>query len=342
MRQNNITVIVTGGLGHIGSYIIEHLCKTLTDSRIVCVDNMYNGKLSNIDCAIEIASSKNNFVIVENTMDVSNSYMMEHLFFNHKPDYVFHQASMLTLDSKLYRHQAVKVNIAGMSNILDLCVKYKVKKLVYASSASVYGTPKVFPTREDHDFDNCKLLYGATKIADEALARSYADEEGLKIVGLRYFNVYGERQSTNNIYTQIVPKWIKAIIENKPITIYGDGNQTMDMIHGNDVGRMNVIAMFRDYLYRNDTFDGFINICTNHETSVIVLYGLIEKELEKLGIKNNSEIIYEGHDPNLVSRRKGDNTLMLKHLGNYQISVPEGIKEVVKAFVKNMKDFKYG
>ena len=174
------------------------------------------------------------------------------------------------------------------------------------------------------------------------MARSYADEEGLKIVGLRYFNVYGERQSTNNIYTQIVPKWIKAIIENKPITIYGDGNQTMDMIHGNDVGRMNVIAMFRDYLYRNDTFDGFINICTNHETSVIVLYGLIEKELEKLGIKNNSEIIYEGHDPNLVSRRKGDNTLMLKHLGNYQISVPEGIKEVVKAFVKNMKYYKYG
>jgi UDP-glucose 4-epimerase len=336
MKTDNVTVIVTGGCGHIGSYVIEHLCKTLTNSTIVCVDNLYNGKLSNLDVANELAEKDNNKIII-NGECIEHSYNMRETFKHFKPDYVFHQASMLTLDSKMDRHQAVKVNIAGMSNVLDNCVRYHVKKLVYASSASVYGTPRLFPTKETHDFDNCKLLYGATKIACEALARSYADEEGLKIVGLRYFNVYGERQSTNNLYTQIVPKWIKAIVAGEPITIYGDGSQTMDMISGNDVGRFNVLAMFKEDLYRNDSFDGFMNICTNHETSVIGLYGLIEKELEVLGFKNTSEIIYEDHDPNLVSRRRGDNTLMLKHLGNYKISVPEGIRETVRALVKNMK-----
>ena len=332
MKKNNVTVIVTGGAGHIGSYVIEHLCETLTDSTIICVDNMYNGKLSNLDNALRDANKKNNIVVVVED-DISNYYKMECLFKHHKPTYVFHQASMLTLDSKLYRQKAVKVNICGMSNILDLCVKYNVEKLVYASSASVYGTPKTFPTSESHDFQNCKLLYGATKVADEYLARSYADEEGLKFVGLRYFNVYGERQSTNNVYTQIVPKWINAIVNGEPITIFGDGTQTMDMIHGDDVGLANVQAMFNDVLYRNNTFDGFMNICTAHETSVIELYGLIEKELQSLGYENNNDIVYEDHDPNLVSRRKGDNTLMIKYLGDYKIYIPEGIRRTVKGLI---------
>jgi len=332
MKQDNVTALVTGGCGHIGSYIIEHLCKTLTNSTIISVDNLYNGKLTNLDIAKTFAD-KNNNIVVNHSTDVSSSYMMEHLFYSYKPEYVFHQASMLTLDSKLYRHQAVKVNVAGMSNILDMCVRYKVKKLVYASSASVYGTPTEFPTEETHNFDNCKLLYGATKVADEYLARSYADEEGLKFVGLRYFNVYGERQSTANAYTQIVPKWIKAITEGEPITIYGDGSQTMDMIHGDDVGLANVKTMFNERLHRNEKFDGFMNICTNHETSVIGLYGMIEGVLEKLGYENKSEIIYEEHDPNLVSRRKGDNTLMNKHIGRYKISVPEGIERTVRGML---------
>ena len=332
MNKDNVTVIVTGGYGHIGSYVIEHLCKTLINSTIVCVDNMYNGKQTNLDDAFHIANKRDNIIIVMET-DVSNSYKMEKIFSRFKPTYVFHQASMLTLDSKLYRHQAVKVNICGMSIILDMCVKYDVEKLVYASSASVYGTPKKFPTNESHDFDNCKLLYGATKVADEYLARSYADEEGLKFVGLRYFNVYGERQSDAGVYTQIVPKWIKAIKEGSPIKIYGDGSQTMDMIHGDDVGLANVQAMFNDDLFRGPDFDGFMNICTNHETSVIALYGLIEKELESLGYENKSEIIYDDHDPNLVSRRKGDNSLMIKHLGRYTISIPQGIKRTVKGLL---------
>jgi UDP-glucose 4-epimerase len=332
MKTNNVTVLVTGGCGHIGSYIIEHLCQTLTNSKIICVDNLYNGKLSNLDESNKLAL-KNNNVIKVKKINVASTYEMEEVFTSTPPDYVFHHASMLTLDSKLDRLAAVKVNIGGMSNVLDMCVRYEVKKLVYASSASVYGTPKIFPTKESHDFDNCKLLYGATKVADEYLARSYADEEGLKVVGLRYFNVYGERQSSSNVYTQIVPKWINAIVAREPITIYGDGSQTMDMIHGDDVGYFTVKAMQNEKLYRNKTFPGFMNICTNHETAVIGLYGMIEKELERLGYDTTSEIIYEDHDPNLVSRRKGDNTLMLEYLGRYRISVPNGIKRTVKGLL---------
>lgn len=328
---NNSNVMVTGSHGHIGSYIVEWITKLFKNVNIICVDNMYNGDERNLDKAKELAK-QSDCAIVEYTVDISRYGIMDDLFDMHNIQYVFHQASMLTLDAKEDRLRAVQVNIVGTTNIFELCIRYDCH-LVYASSASVYGNPHLFPTTESHDFNNCKLLYGATKVADEYLARSWADEEGLRFLGLRYFNVYGERQSTKNVYTQIVPKWINAIMDGDPITIYGDGMQTMDMIHGDDVGMLNVKAMQKG-LMRKGGFDGFMNICTCAETSVIGLYGIIDSELDRMGIENNSEILYENHDPNLVSKRKGDNQLMTKHIGRYSISVPEGMRRTIHAIVE--------
>ena len=251
-------------------------------------------------------------------------------FEEYKPTHVWHQASLLTLDTKLDRRRGLNVNVGGFINIVENCLSMGIEKLVYASSASVFGDPKIFPTNEQHDFSDCSLLYGASKVCNEYLATSYAREEGLSFVGLRYFNVYGHRQPTNAAYTQIVPKWINAFKEGEPITIYGDGEQTMDMISGQDVGLYNIKAM-----ENNDFVNGFVNVGTGIETSVKELFNIIKDELDECGVDTDrSEIIYEAHDPNLVRRRQCDTTLLHKLYGKHTIDVREGIKLTVSESLK--------
>ena len=353
--------LVTGGLGHIGSYIVEFLVSTRNNCKVIVVDNLYNGKYENLKMANMIATAKINQIIVEN-VDISDSKALDKVFQKYKPQFVYHQASTLTLDSKIHRRLAVDTNILGFVNVLENCLASDAKKLVYASSASVFGDPNNVPTREQESFKNCSLLYGATKVCNEYLAKSYSEECGLKFVGLRYFNGYGYRQSTNNVYTQIVPKWINAFIDEKPIVIYGDGEQTMDMIHGRDVGKINVYAMrkmlWRGIKYEADNyegnhrryavgskkryqmqnlyFDGFINIGSGIQTSVKELYSIIKVTLEEKGIDTSkSEIIYEDHDPALVKKRQCDNTLMRKLLTkDLLVDVKTGIETTVRNILK--------
>jgi len=329
--------LVTGGLGHIGSYIVQHIVASRTNCKVIVLDNYYNGSKENLADARIIAPAKWNEIIIENC-NIEKQYSVQKIFEKYRPQFVYHQASMLTEDTTKNRILGVQVNINGFQHILEGCLKYEAHKLVFASSASVYGDPDYFPTDETHHFDNCSLLYGNTKIANEALANAYADTEGLKFIGLRYFNVYGERQSTKNLYTQIVPKWINAFIDGKNIEIYGDGSQTMDMIYGADVGRMNVVAMESDY-YRGCTgweyFDGYINIGTGIETSVMSLFHIIKDILEEKGINTNkSTIIYNDHDPALVKKRCADNQLMLKILGSPMVDVKSGISNTIRKILE--------
>ena len=223
------TYLITGAFGHIGSYIVEELIKTKNDIQIVCVDNFYNANIDNLKSSYNLVEDKN-IKIHDVRIDITDARLMRDTFSHYKPDYVFHCASYLTLDSKEYKSRSIEVNVYGTTLLFELCLEHQVKKIVYSSSASVYGSPKLFPTKEDHPFDDCTLLYGASKVAGEYIAKSFMEEEGLSIVGLRYFNVYGPRQSLSNIYTQIVPKWIRSISVGEDITVYGNGQQTMDMI----------------------------------------------------------------------------------------------------------------
>jgi len=321
--------LITGGKGHVGSYIVEELCKQYKNSTVVVVDNDYNSDPRNLDDA-KIIASENGVKIVDLFADVADFSSLEIEFRDYNFDYVFHEASLLTLDSKKFRQRAVEVNTLGFTNICELCLKYKVKKLIYASSASVYGNPDTFPTSEDHHFNNNRLLYGATKIADEYIATSYMKEEGLSILGMRYFNIYGERQSRSNVYTQIVPKWIECFLDSKTITIYGNGKQTMDLVHGADLGRLNIEAM-------NCKYTGFLNIGSGIETSVLELYKIMKNVFIELGFKEftKNEVIFDEHDPNLVSRRLCDVSLMHEHLGKHSISVNEGITRAIKHALKS-------
>jgi len=310
--------LVTGSHGHIGSYIVEELCKTKDNIQIICVDSLYNGSIDNLKESLSIIDGKN-ISLVPALVDITNTNLMRETFEKYKPNYVFHCASYLTLDSNKSKSRSVNVNVYGSALIFELSLEFGAKKVVYSSSASVYGTPKLTPTKEDYPFDDCKLLYGTTKIATEYIAKSFM-EEGLDIVGLRYFNVYGPRQSLSNVYTQIVPKWIRSIVKGEEITIYGDGYQTMDMIFGADIGRANVAALEND-----ECKNMFINVGTGFQTSVINLFELISDRMSKLIGKKEINVVYDSHDPNLVKRRCANCQKMHKYLGVHQVSIDQGI-----------------
>ena len=312
--------LVTGSHGHIGSYIVEELCRQKDNIEIVCLDNFYNANLDNLKVSYKLSQDKN-IKLHDTRVDISDEKLMRDTFLRYRPQYVFHCASYLTLDSKENKSRSVQVNTYGSSLIFELSLEFDVKKVVYSSSASVYGDPSYIPTDEDHGFDNCKLLYGATKAATEYIAKSFMDEEGLPIVGLRYFNVYGPRQSLSNVYTQIVPKWIRNIALGEQITIYGDGEQTMDMIFGSDIGRANVAAMDN-----KSCKNIFINVATGKQTSVNELLDITQTEMVKLMGNKTINIVYDKHDPNLVKRRQADISRMYSYLGSHLIDVKEGIK----------------
>ena len=335
-KYNGKTFLVTGALGHIGSYIVEEICRQFKDCTVVCVDNMYNGNPDNLIEARKWARKNHNNIALDfsdpeivgdQCVSITDYPIMEMLFREYKPNYVFHEASMLTLDSKLHKQRAIEVNVLGSSMVFDLSLKHKVEKVVYASSASVYGDPQYTPTDENHPKE-CSLLYGATKIAVEALADSFVKEEGMDIVGLRYFNVYGSRQSTANVYTQIVPKWIQSMIRGEPIHIYGDGSQTMDMIHGSDIGKIKIKAL--------EAPRGFYNVASGIETSVMDLYKTLYRMMNSLTYIDpvRSEIIYEDHDPALVKKRCADVINMHKYLGKHEVSVEKGIEEAIREAIK--------
>ena len=288
--------LVTGSHGHIGSYIVEQLCLKKDNITIICVDSLYNGNIDNLKDAFTAAEDKN-ISLVPVMVDISSANLMRETFEKYKPNYLFHCASYLTLDSNKHKSRSVKVNVYGSALIFELCLEFNVKKVIYSSSASVYGTPTLTPTKEDYPFDDCKLLYGTSKIATEYIAKSFM-EEGLNIVGLRYFNVYGPRQSLSNVYTQIVPKWIRSMAKGEEITIYGDGMQTMDMIFGADIGRANIAA-----LENEECKNMFINVGTGFQTSVINLFELISDRMTKLMGRKNVGAIYDPHDPNLVKKK---------------------------------------
>jgi nucleoside-diphosphate-sugar epimerase len=159
-------------------------------------------------------------------------------------------------------------------------------------------------------------------------------EFGLDIVGLRYFNVYGPRQSMSNVYTQIVPKWISAISTGETITIYGDGQQTMDMIFGADIGRANVAALDND-----ECKNMFINVGTGFQTSVINLFELISNRMNKILDNPKINLEYNEHDPNLVKKRCASVQKMHKYLGVHQVSVDHGIELTCKELYKKATEW---
>ena len=269
MDLNGKKVLVIGGAGLIGSHAVDELIREdLAEIRIY--DNFVRGTHENLADALKDPRVK----IFDIGGDICQTDILDIAMKG--IDGVFHFAALWLLQCHEFPRSAFEVNVRGTFNVLEACVANKIKRLVYSSSASVYGDAVEEPMTEDHPFNN-KNFYGATKICGEAMARSFHYRYGLDFVGLRYMNVYGPRQDYRGAYIAVIMKMLDAIDNGEGPTILGDGSEAFDFVAVADCGRANVCAM------KAETTDRFYNVGTGKRTS---LKQLAEMVIELTGCKH--------------------------------------------------------
>ncbi|MBD2593987.1 SDR family NAD(P)-dependent oxidoreductase [Nostoc spongiaeforme FACHB-130] len=309
--MQNKRILITGGAGLVGSHIADLLVKEGA-SEIIVLDNFTRGQLSNLTWAQE----NGHLVIVEG--DIRDQKLLADLM--QGVDIVFHQAAIRITQCAEEPRLALEVLADGTFNVLEAAVNAKVKKVVAASSASIYGMAEIFPTTESHHpYDN-RTIYGAAKTFNEGLLRSFHAMYGLDYVALRYFNVYGPRMDIYGVYTEVLIRWMERIIDGKPPLIFGDGKQTMDFVYIEDIARANILAA------KSDVTDEVFNIASGVETSLNELAYSLAKVM---GADLQPEYGPE-RKVNPVQRRLADVSKAKKLLGfEAEISLEEGLQRLV-------------
>jgi UDP-glucose 4-epimerase len=249
-------VLVTGGAGFVGSHIVDLLLDEGC-GRVVVVDNMVRGRRANLRAALATGRVE----LVEG--DIRDRELMRGLVEGCST--VFHQAALRITHCAADPDLAMQVMVDATYDLLQLSVKAQVRKVVMASSASIYGMAEDFPTTEAHHPYGNRTLYGAAKTFGEGLLRSFNDMYGLDYVALRYFNVYGPRMDIHGRYTEVMVRWMERIEDGMPPVIFGDGLQTMDMVHVHDVAHANILAA------RAEIGDAVFNVGSEAETSLLDL-----------------------------------------------------------------------
>jgi UDP-glucose 4-epimerase len=247
-------LVVIGGAGLIGSHTVDRLTREDV-GEIVIYDNFVRGTAENLSDALKDPR----VTIYDVGGDICQTDILNDALKG--ADGVFHFAALWLLQCHDFPRAAFEVNIRGTFNVLEACVQQDVKRLVYSSSASVYGDAIEEPMTEEHPFNN-KNFYGATKIAGEAMARAFHHRYGLDLVGLRYMNVYGPRQDYRGAYIAVIMKMLDAIDRGEGPTILGDGTEAFDFIAVSDCARANLCAM------RAAKVDSFYNVGTGKRTSL--------------------------------------------------------------------------
>ncbi|MBT5946928.1 MAG: NAD-dependent epimerase/dehydratase family protein, partial [Nitrospinaceae bacterium] len=296
----------------IGSHIISLLAEEGC-AEIVAVDNMIRGRPENLAAVMEKAPIR----IVEG--DICDRSLMEGLVKD--SDLVFHKAALRITHCAEEPRLAIKIMVEATYDLLELCVAHKVGRVVAASSASVYGLAEVFPTDESHHpYDN-RTLYGAAKMFNEGLLRSFNDMYGLDYVATRCFNVYGPNMDIHGKYTEVLVRWMERIEAGQPPIIFGDGSQTMDFVHVRDVARANILAA------KSDVSDEVFNIASGGETSLLELAQVLLKVMDRedLHIEFQDE-----RSVNPVRRRLADVSKAERLLGfKAEVSLEAGMRDLV-------------
>jgi UDP-glucose 4-epimerase len=316
MKINNSKILVIGGAGFIGSFVVSELLKTKV-KKIVIFDNLARGKTGNIEDSLKDSRCE----LYPNGGDIRDVDILNDAM--RGIDGVIHLAAMWLLHCKDFPRTAFHVNIEGTFNVLEACVKNNVKRLVYSSSASVYGDASEVPMTETHPFSN-KNFYGATKIAGEAMCRAYHDRYGLSYVGLRYMNVYGPHQDQTAAYTGVIPIMLNKIDANEVPTINGDGTQAYDFIDVEDVARSNICSL------EAESTDEFYNVGTGVQTSIKTLCDTI-LNLKKSDLKVSFNPYSEDDARRLVQNRIGCPRKAELELGfKYKYDLQSGLKKLIE------------
>ena len=253
--------LVIGGAGLIGSHVVEHLIKEDVKS-VVVYDNFTRGRAENLSEALK----DDRVNVNEAGGDILHTDVLRSAMEN--VDGVFHLSALWLLQCHSFPRSAFDVNVRGTFNVMEACRDSGVKRLVYSSSASVYGDALTEPMAEDHPYNN-QNFYGATKICGEAMLRAFHHRYNLDYVGLRYMNVYGPRQDYKGAYIAVIMKMLDAIDAGKSPTIMGDGSEAFDFVSVEDCARANICAM------SSQSTDSFYNVGTGIRTSLKELAELI-------------------------------------------------------------------
>ena len=312
MDIDGASILVTGGCGLVGSTTIDLLLREHDPARIVILDNLARGTLANVEDALKDPRVT---LVQDDIRDVQAVHAaMKGM------DAVIHMATLRITACAAEPRAALEVMCDGSYNVLEAAQAAGVRKVVAASSASVYGLADSFPTREDHHPYNNRTWYGATKVLLEGMLRSFHDMYGLPYVALRYFNVYGPRMDIHGKYTEVLIRWMERIDAGLPPLILGDGSTTMDFVYIDDVARANVLAL------ASDVEDDVFNVASGVETSLndlaAALLRVMDSDLEpEYGPERKV---------NPVSRRLADTSKARRVLGfEARVGLEEGLERLV-------------
>ncbi len=318
------SILVIGGAGLIGSHVVEELLNE-DIKEVIIFDNFCRGTLQNIEEALK-DSRCSLFEIGGDILqtDILNAAVK-------KADAVIHLAALWLLQCHEFPRAAFDVNIRGTFNVIEACVSNNIKRLVYSSSASVYGDALEEPMTENHPYNN-QTFYGATKISGEHMFKSFHSRYGLEGVCLRYMNVYGPRQDYKGTYIAVMMKLLDNLDKGIPPVVYGDGTQSYDFIYVSDVAKANVCAL------KSDVNFGYYNVGRGIKTSI--------KELAELILKitgSTMNIRYEDGGMTFVTNRVGDPRAAETDLGfKWKIGLEEGLERLITWRKTHLKSIENG
>jgi UDP-glucose 4-epimerase len=304
--------LVTGGAGTIGSTIVDQLVAAGA-AEVTVLDNLVRGRRENLAGAL----ASGNVRLVEG--DIRDRELVTGVMSG--MDVVFHQAAIRITQCATEPRLALEVLVDGTYEVIEAAVDAGVRKVVAASSASVYGLAEEFPTSERHHPYANDTLYGAAKAFNEGLLRSFAAMRDLDYVALRYFNVYGPRMDIHGLYTEVLIRWMERIAEGQRPLILGDGAQTMDFVFTEDIARANLLAA------ASDVTDEVFNIGSGTETSLRKLAEML------LHVMGRADLDLEFGPPrgvNTVTRRLADVSAAAERLGwKAEVGLEEGLARLV-------------
>ena len=310
MTLSNSRVLVIGGAGFVGSHLVDQLAQEPV-REIVVLDNFVRGVPGNLHDAMQDSRVR----MVEGS--ITDLELLRELMEN--TDYVFHLAALWLYECVHEPRAALKVNVVGTYNVIEAAQQAGVKKIIYSSSASVYGDALFTPMTEEHPFNN-RTMYGATKIAGEQFLRVFHEQHGLDYVGLRYMNIYGPRMDYRGAYVSVIMKVLDRIEQGLPPIIFGDGSQAYDFVHVQDVARANIQAL------KSNATDEFFNVGMGVKTTINELVQLL---LEITGANLRPE--YRPQEQMFVSHRVGSTEKAERMLGfRAEIPLYEGLRSVVE------------
>jgi UDP-glucose 4-epimerase len=310
MDLTGCKVLVTGGAGLVGSHIVDELIRAR--AHVVVYDSFIRGKIEHLDWArahgqVEVVQA-----------DLRDRAALRQAMSG--VEYVFHQAAAWLRACQNDPRLSLEVNVGGTFNVLEACIEAGVKKVVAASSSSVYGEGLYLPTDEKHPYNN-DLFYGASKVANEQYYRAFYKKYGLNYVAFRYLNIYGPRQPYEAAYMDVIMHFLNRIDVDEPPIVRGDGSATVDLVFVEDVARANMMAL------KSPVTDECFNVASGVETTLKELAYLL---IRLRGKQGELEPQFQPMDSGLVTRRCGDPRKARELLGfTTTTSVEEGMRKVI-------------